>query len=110
MNYLLIDILILLFPLIFSFKWKFKYYKFFKPLAASILIVGTAYIIWDIIVTYRRDWSFNEKFLSGLYFPTKEMGLPIEEILFFILVPFACIFIYENLVYFVKDEIRAAPL
>jgi lycopene cyclase domain-containing protein len=31
-------------------------------------------------------------------------GLPIEEILFFVVVPFACIFIYESLEYFIKDK------
>ncbi len=99
-NYLILDFLIILFPLLFSFKWKFKYYKFFKPLAASILIVGGSYILWDILVTARKDWWFNEEYLSGI----KIVNLPIEEIMFFIVVPFACIFIYENLVYFVKDK------
>jgi len=99
-NYLIIDALILIFPLLFTFNWKFKYYKFFKPLAASILIVGISYIIWDILVTSRGDWWFDEKFLIGI----EIFGLPIEEILFFVVVPFACIFIYENLNYFVKDK------
>jgi lycopene cyclase domain-containing protein len=100
LNYIIIDSLIILFPLIFSFKWKFKYYKFFKPLAASIAIVGLSYIIWDILVTYRGDWWFDKNYLIGV----ELFGLPIEEILFFIVVPFACIFIYENLVYFLKDK------
>jgi lycopene cyclase domain-containing protein len=99
-NYIIIDFLILLFPLIFTFKWKFKYYKFFKSLSASILIVGISYIFWDILVTKRGDWWFNEDFLIGF----EILGLPIEEILFFIVVPFACIFIYENLEYFLKDK------
>lgn len=100
LNYLTIDFLIIIFPLLFSFKWKFKYYKYFKPLAASFLIVGLSYILWDIIVTARGDWWFEEEFLIGI----EILGLPIEEILFFIVVPFACIFIYENLDYFVKDK------
>jgi lycopene cyclase domain-containing protein len=100
LNYIIIDFLILLFPLLFSFRWKFNYYKYFKPLAASIFIVGLSYIIWDIIVTARGDWWFEEEFLIGI----EILGLPIEEILFFIVVPFACIFIYENLLYFVKDK------
>jgi lycopene cyclase domain-containing protein len=100
LNYIIIDLLIIAFPLIFSFKWKFKYYKFFKPLAASITIVGLSYILWDILVTMRGDWWFEEEFLIGI----EIFVLPIEEILFFIVVPFACIFIYENLEYFVKDK------
>ena len=104
LNYLIIDVLIIIFPFLLSFKWKFKYYIYYKPLFASITIVGGVYIIWDIIVTMRGDWAFNEKFLSKIYFPTKEVGLPIEEILFFIVVPYACIFIYENLEYFVPSK------
>ena len=100
LNYLYIDVVIIAFPLIFSFVWKFKYYKFYKPLGASILIVGGSYIIWDAFVTSRGDWWFNYEYLSG----PEILGLPIEEILFFIVVPYACIFIYENLVYFVGDK------
>jgi len=99
-NYLIIDFLIFIFPFLFSFKWKFKYYKYYKPLFASIAIVGISYIIWDVIVTSRGDWWFEEEFLIGI----KLLGLPIEEILFFIVVPYACIFIYENLLYFVKNK------
>ena len=99
-NYLLIDALILLFPFLLSFKWKFKYYKFYKPLFASILIVGITYIIWDAIVTFRGDWWFNKEYLSGI----EIIGLPIEEIMFFIVVPYSCIFIYENLGYFLKEK------
>ncbi len=99
-NYLLIDFLIIIFPLLLSFKWKFKYYKLYKPLFASIIIVGLIYIIWDAIVTFRGDWAFNYKYLQGISF----LGLPIEEIMFFIVVPYSCIFIYENLEYFLKDK------
>lgn len=99
-NYLIIDALIILFPLLLSFTWKFKYYRYFKSLAASILIVGTVYIFWDVLVTARGDWWFNEAFLSGVTI----INLPIEEIMFFITVPFACLFIYENLVYFLPEK------
>ncbi len=101
LNYLIIDLLILLFPLILSFKWKFKYYKYWKPLFTSIFIVGLTYIIWDAVVTYRGDWAFNYEYLQGINL----IGLPIEEIMFFIVVPYSCIFIYENLIYFIKDKI-----
>lgn len=99
-NYLLIDILIILFPFALSFKWKFKYYKFYKPLFASIFLVGLIYIIWDSFVTFRGDWWFNHTYLSGI----EIIGLPIEEIMFFIVVPYSCIFIYENLEYFLKEK------
>ena len=99
-NYLLLDILIILFPFLLSFKWKFSYYRYYKALFPSIAIVGVGYIIWDSIVTSRGDWSFNYEYLSGISI----IGLPIEEILFFIVVPYSCIFIYENLEFFLPDK------
>ena len=99
LNYLLLNILILIFPLLFSFKWVFPYYKNYKPLAASIVIVGGAYILWDMLVTIRGDWWFAEEYLLGL-----EFIIPLEEALFFVVVPYSCIFIYENLQYFFTDQ------
>ncbi|MFO7677343.1 MAG: lycopene cyclase domain-containing protein [Thermoplasmatota archaeon] len=99
-NYLILNAIILSIPLLLSFKWKFSYYKYYKPLFASICIVGLVYIIWDAIVTARGDWWFNPEYLTGI----KIVGLPIEEIMFFITVPYSCIFIYENLEYFLPDK------
>jgi lycopene cyclase domain-containing protein len=101
-NYLILDILILIFPLLFSFKWVFPYYKNYKPLFATILIVGGTYILWDILVTSRGDWWFNHEYLIDLGFTIG--GIPLEEALFFIVVPYSCIFIYENLQYFFPDK------
>ncbi len=98
----MLDILILIFPLIFSFKWVFPYYRYYKPLFTSIFIVGGIYIFWDLLVTLRGDWWFEEEYLIGL-----EFIIPLEEALFFVVVPYSCIFIFENLEYFFPDkEIR----
>ena len=99
-NYLILDILIILFPFLLSFKWKFAYYRYYKALFPAIAIVGLGYIIWDAIVTARGDWWFNYDYLSGISI----IGLPIEEILFFVVVPYSCIFIYENLEHFIPDK------
>jgi lycopene cyclase domain-containing protein len=99
-NYLLIDALIVLFPLLLSFKWKFAYYRYFKALFPAIALVALGYILWDALVTARGDWFFNYAYLSNIIF----IGLPLEEILFFIVVPYSCIFIYENLDYFLPNK------
>ncbi|MEM0466008.1 MAG: lycopene cyclase domain-containing protein [Candidatus Thermoplasmatota archaeon] len=99
-NYLILDILIILFPFLLSFKWKFTYYRYYTALLPAIAIVGIGYILWDAIVTARGDWWFNYDYLSGITI----IGLPLEEILFFIVVPYSCIFIYENLEYFYPDK------
>jgi lycopene cyclase domain-containing protein len=104
-NYLILDALIILFPFLLSFKWKFAYFRYYKALFPAIFVVGLGYIIWDAIVTARGDWWFNYQYLSGITI----IGLPLEEILFFIVVPYSCIFIYENLEFFFPDKTIRFP-
>lgn len=99
-TYLIINILIIFFPLILSFEKNLTYYKKIPHLIFSILIVSTAYIIWDVFATKRGDWAFNPEHLLEIYF----FGLPLEEILFFITVPYSCVFIYETVKFYLKEK------
>jgi lycopene cyclase domain-containing protein len=49
-----------------------------------------AYIIWDILATQQGVWQFNPQYLLGAFF----INLPLEEYIFFVVVPYACLFIY----------------
>jgi lycopene cyclase domain-containing protein len=89
--YLLLDLLVIAFPFLLSFDRKVAFYRRWPATAASILLVGTVYIVWDVFATLRGDWSFSEAHTGAL----RIAGLPLEEILFFITVPYACIFILE---------------
>lgn len=56
-----------------------------------MLLPAALYIAWDVWFTAEGVWSFNENYITGV----KYAGLPIEEILFFFVVPYCCVFIYE---------------
>ena len=58
-----------------------------------ILIPAILFLIWDSTVTFSH-WHFNEKYVLGITI----FNLPIEEILFFITVPFACLFTWEMII------------
>jgi lycopene cyclase domain-containing protein len=58
-----------------------------------MLPTSLAYIIWDIIATHTLVWKFNPQYLLGINI----INLPIEEYMFFIVVPYACLFIYACL-------------
>ena len=90
-------------PLIASFLKPLVFSKNWRAFGASTLLVGAFFIAWDILFTQWRVWGFNE----AKHFSVKLMGLPLEEILFFFVVPFCCLFIYENVyVYIVKSRER----
>jgi len=51
------------------------------------------FIPWDILFTQNGFWGFNEAYLTGYSF----LNLPVEEWLFFICIPYACIFTHYSL-------------
>lgn len=99
--YLLLNLFIISVPLLLSFEKRIQYYKKWKAFFMSLIIVSTTYIIWDIIVTNIGHWSFNPRYV--LEFDL--FLIPIEEILFFITVPYSCIFVYEVIVFFIDDKV-----
>ena len=78
-------------PLALSFDKKVGFYKKWKYLFPAMLLPALCYVVWDIYFTSMGVWSFNEAYITGF----KLANLPIEEVLFFIIVPYCCIFIYE---------------
>jgi lycopene cyclase domain-containing protein len=64
-------------------------------------ITGLFFLFWDVLFTIKGVWSFNPYYITGITF----FRLPLEEILFFLTVPFACIFIYACLNYYIKWHI-----
>lgn len=96
-TYLWIDILTIAGPLALSFDKKVAFYRKWPVLFYSIGLPALAYLIWDIIFTKMGVWKFNSEYILG----PKILSLPVEEILFFISIPYSCLFIYECIsVYF----------
>lgn len=98
--YLFLDFISILFPLAFSFHPKANFSKKWKHLWPSIFITATIFILWDIVFTQKGIWGFNPKYVVGIRF----YNLPIEEILFFVCIPYSCVFLYESLNHFIKKD------
>jgi len=98
--YLFVDLFCLAGPFFLSFHKSVAFYKNFKPLFVGLLAMFAIYLPWDILFTHWGIWNFNSTYtLSPRWFL-----LPMEEWLFFIAVPFACVFTFECVRYFKKTE------
>lgn len=102
--YLTLDLSSLLVPFLFSFYKRAPFYKKWKYLWISILIPALIFILWDEWFTQIGVWGFNPRYLTGIYIGS----LPIEEILFFICIPYACVFTYYALNHLVKKDYLGA--
>jgi lycopene cyclase domain-containing protein len=83
-----------------SFDKRVHYYTSWKYLFPAIGVVAAIFIAWDVVFTEMNVWNFNEGYFLGIRF----LGLPIEEWLFFVTIPFASIFIYACLNYYVPKN------
>ena len=98
--YLALDLFTLSVPLIRSFESRLAYFKSFPSLFKAIGLTGALFVPWDVLFTHWGIWGFNERY----HLPLEILGLPIEEWLFFLVVPFSCVFIYRVLNYFFPKE------
>ncbi len=78
-------------PLALSFDRKVAFYKKWKYALPAMILPALFYITWDVWFTSMHVWSFNPDYISGIYI----FNLPLEEVLFFFVVPYNCTFIYE---------------
>jgi len=73
-----------------SFDKRILFNRYFGTFIKSAILGAIPFISWDIWFTAKGVWWFNTGYTLGIVIA----GLPLEEWLFFICIPFSCIFTY----------------
>ena len=90
-TYAWIDFLSVLFPLLFSFHPALRFDRQWRAAAVGILAMMGLFVPWDAFFTAQGVWGFAEQHT----WRTRVFGLPLEELGFFICIPYACLFTYH---------------
>ncbi len=85
-----------------SFLARTKFVPKFMSRASNLLIPIIAFVLWDIAFTQIGVWQFAHKHVHE----SRLMGLPLEEILFFPVVAFSMLFVYELLRQRLKGQLN----
>jgi len=62
-----------------------------RRLALAVLPVAVLFLAWDVAATAAGHWRFD----PGQTLPPRVLGLPLEELAFFVVIPLAGILTYE---------------
>jgi lycopene cyclase domain-containing protein len=98
--YFWINLLSISVPFLAGFDKRLKFYRNWKYLFPAMLGTMLVFIPWDVYKTASGVWGFNPDHLQGIYI----FNLPVEEWIFFIAIPYACLFTYHAFEYLIKKD------
>ena len=76
-----------------EFAFKLRVLRDPKRLVKTILASTPVFILWDAYAIENRHWEFGEGLTTGIIGP---LGVPLEEYLFFIIIPIASLLTLEG--------------
>jgi lycopene cyclase domain-containing protein len=63
-----------------------------RRLLRAVVLPVVVFVVWDMIAIERRTWLYNPRYVTGWELP---FGLPLEELLFFVVIPLCALLSYE---------------
>jgi lycopene cyclase domain-containing protein len=89
--------LVLTLPLEFLFKA--RVWRRPRRLVAAMWLPVLIFAVWDVVAIARDHWTYNGAYVTGVQLPG---DLPIEELVFFIVIPICSLLTYETVKRIVK--------
>lgn len=67
-------------------------YARWRRLLLALVPTAIVFVCWDLYAIHRGQWSYDSRYLTGVVLPGR---LPVEELLFFLVVPTCAILTLE---------------
>ena len=74
-----------------EYKYHIHLYHSRKERLLVVLNIFIFGVLWDYFAIYRHHWIFPGNGLVGV----RILGLPVEEFLFFLIIPYAALVMYK---------------
>ena len=91
-TYLMVMLFIVAGTVWLEFALRTRVFRRWRRLALSVLPVLVVFALWDVYAIAHGHWWFDESRITGIRLPGE---LPLDELVFFIVVPIASILTLE---------------
>ncbi|MFC2110073.1 lycopene cyclase domain-containing protein [Bacteroidota bacterium] len=81
-------------PFLYTFLWR-DFIKKWKNFTISTFCIAGLFIFWDYFFTHFKIWGFEDHYILGYHF----FKMPVEEWLFFLVIPFCSLFTHFAFLY-----------
>ncbi len=82
-----------------SLAFRLRVPRFWRNFVIADLSILVIYLNWDYWAIKKENWGFDREQILGVYLFG---GIPIEEVLFFIIVPLMTVIVYVTLLKIIK--------
>lgn len=82
--------LVLTLPL--EFVLRARVYRRWRALVRALVPMLAVFLVWDWVGIVRGHWTYSERYTTGVLLP---FGIPLEELVFFIVIPVCGVLTYE---------------
>lgn len=67
-------------------------YRRWRRLLLAVLPVAVVFVLWDVLAIRAGHWRYGLRQMTGVVLPGR---LPLEELLFFLVIPICCVLTLE---------------
>ncbi|HEY0976369.1 MAG TPA: lycopene cyclase domain-containing protein [Flavobacteriales bacterium] len=90
-TYLWVDLGAVCVPFLAGFHPRLRFHRQWFAAFPAFAGMMAVFVPWDAAFTATGVWGFSPEHLCGVHL----FGLPLEEVLFFLCIPYACLFSYH---------------
>lgn len=105
-TYLLLNLFVILIPFLFSFDNRVAFFTRWKYAFPAIILGSIPFLAWDVWFAHKGFWGFTDDYLIGVRF----LGLPFEEWLFFLAIPYAGVFTWDVINHYIPKDFSDSEL
>lgn len=102
-QYLIVMGLCVLVTLPLEFVFDARVWRRPRRLAVALAPAFGAFVLWDVWATSTGTWGFDSDYTVGVSLPG---GMPIEELVFFVVVPVCALLTFESVRNVLSGRVR----